>query len=189
MAWLVLSGATPWSQSCADDTVIVEHHADEILIRNQSASEFTVTAAIILPPAAADPDSRLPFSALVLQAAQMTSVDPALIHAMIAVESGYNSEAISHRGARGLMQLMPGTARQLGVNNPHDPAQSIVAGARHLEKLLQIFNQDLTLALAAYNAGAGAVERHGRNIPPYAKTKTYISRVLARYRRLQARRM
>jgi len=84
---------------------------------------------------------------------------------------------------------MPDTARQLGVDNPYDPAQSIVAGARHLGNLLQMFNQDLSLAIAAYNAGAGAVQRYGSRIPPYAETMAYVPRVLAKYRGLQARKL
>ena len=188
-AGIVLAICTPCSQSFAADTLLVEDHADEIVITNLPSSELAHEEARLETPAPIALDVKLPYADLVLQAAQMTAVDPALIHAIMAVESGYNTKAISPRGARGLMQLMPDTARQLGVKNPHDPAQSIAAGARHLVNLLQMFNQDLTLAIAAYNAGAGAVQRHGSKVPPYAETMAYVPRVLAKYRRLQARKI
>lgn len=189
IAWTVLAIFTPSIQSLAAESLIVEYHADEIVIRNDSSFELTDQEAILQAATAENHDLKLPYAGLVLQAAQMTAVDPVLIHAIMAVESGHNTKAISPRGARGLMQLMPDTARELGVVDPHDPTQSIVAGARHLGKLLHMFNQDLTLALAAYNAGAGAVQRYGSRIPPYAETMTFVPRVLAKYRGLQTRKL
>lgn len=124
-------------------------------------------------------------SRLIDQAAMAHSVEPALLHAMIDVESGFAVRAVSPRGAVGLMQLMPATARDYGVIDAFDPRQNIDAGAQHLRRLLDRFGQDPALALAAYNAGAEAVTRHHGRIPPYAETMAYVPRVLQRLAVLQ----
>jgi soluble lytic murein transglycosylase-like protein len=120
-------------------------------------------------------------------AAQASHVDPALIHAVISAESGYNARAQSPKGAVGLMQLMPDTARRYRVSDRLDPAQNIHGGARYLADLLQMFNNDLSLTLAAYNAGEKAVMKYGNRIPPYPETAAYVPRVLAYYRRYLGR--
>lgn len=102
-----------------------------------------------------------------------------LVVAIIEVESEFDPQAVSRRGARGLMQLMPATAEILGVNDPFDPRENIEAGVRHLRGLMNHFNNNLPLALAAYNAGAGAVAKN-RGIPPYRETRQYVSRILRR---------
>ena len=108
-------------------------------------------------------------------------VDPALIKAVIRAESAWNSQAVSSAGAQGLMQLMPGTSRRMDVDDPFDPAQNIEAGTRYLRQMLDVFNDDLMLALAAYNAGPGAVKKYN-GVPPYTETRAYIKRVLRYYR-------
>lgn len=125
------------------------------------------------------------FADIVERAARDNRVEPEFLRAMIDVESGSSARAVSPRGARGLMQLMPATAVEYGVNDPFDPRQNIRAGARHLRRLLDRYGQDKTLALAAYNAGPAAVARHHGRIPPYAETMAYVPRVLQRYAALQ----
>jgi soluble lytic murein transglycosylase-like protein len=117
-------------------------------------------------------------------AAERTKVEASLLRAVIAVESGYNARAVSKAGARGLMQLMPETARRFGAIDSFDPAQNVHAGASYLSYLIKRYRNDLKLVLAAYNAGETAVERYGRAIPPYKETRRYVPRVLDIYRRL-----
>jgi soluble lytic murein transglycosylase-like protein len=109
-------------------------------------------------------------------------LDPTLIYLVMREESGFNHRAVSRVGARGLMQLMPGTAAKLGVRNIHDPFENVDAGARYLRTLLEMFNGDVNLALAAYNAGEGAVMKYGRRIPPYRETMNYVWRINTAYR-------
>jgi soluble lytic murein transglycosylase-like protein len=115
-------------------------------------------------------------------AARTHGVDPRLIHAVIRAESGYNDRAQSTKGALGLMQLIPATAERMGVKNPFDPVDNIFGGTRYLSQLIKMFNGDLELALAGYNAGENAVIRHGNRIPPFAETQAYVPKVMAFYR-------
>lgn len=114
------------------------------------------------------------------QAAARHNVDPNLVRAVVKVESNFNPNAVSRKGAMGLMQLMPATARQLNVTNPFDPEQNVDAGVRHLKKLLESYGGDVTLTLAAYNAGAGAVARSS-GVPHYAETQNYVRRITHLY--------
>jgi soluble lytic murein transglycosylase-like protein len=119
-----------------------------------------------------------PFASQIEASAKRNGIDPALLAGLIKQESGFNPNAGSSAGAQGLTQLMPATARGLGVGNPLDPAQSIEGGARYLKQQLDHFGGDVARALAAYNAGPGAVERYG-GVPPYAETQNYVRRVQA----------
>jgi soluble lytic murein transglycosylase-like protein len=107
-------------------------------------------------------------------------LEPALLHAVISAESGYDPQARSPKGAWGLMQLMPNTTQRFGVSDAADPTANLQGGARYLRWLLDLF-KDSRLALAAYNAGEGAVQRYGHTIPPYPETRTYVRRVLEFY--------
>jgi soluble lytic murein transglycosylase-like protein len=120
----------------------------------------------------------VPYTSEITAAAQANGLDPALLAGLIKQESGFNPHAGSGAGAQGLTQLMPGTARGLGVTNPFDPAQSIMGGAKYLKAQLDAFGGDVTKALAAYNAGPGAVKRFG-GVPPYAETQNYVRAVQA----------
>jgi soluble lytic murein transglycosylase-like protein len=114
-------------------------------------------------------------------AATAHNIDPALIRAVISAESGYNPLAVSRAGAVGLMQLMPQTASRYSVTNMRDPEQNINGGTRYLRDLLDLFNYDLRLAIAAYNAGEQAVIKYGNRIPPYAETMAYVPKVMKFY--------
>ncbi len=120
-----------------------------------------------------------------IQSGTNNGVDPLLLYSVMHQESSFKSRAISPKGARGLMQLMPGTAARYGVTNIFDPQQNIEGGARYLRFLLDRFDGDLNLALAGYNAGEGAVEKYGWRIPPYAETQEYVRRISRRYSLLQ----
>lgn len=123
---------------------------------------------------------------MVEQAARQVGLESALLHAVISVESRYDARAVSRKGAAGLMQLMPATARRYDVADPFDPAQNIQGGARYLRDLLRLFDSDKSLALAAYNAGENAVLRNGKQIPAYRETQDYVPRVLGYYSRYRA---
>ncbi|MFZ2266970.1 MAG: lytic transglycosylase domain-containing protein [Azonexus sp.] len=127
------------------------------------------------------------FDQVVEQTAQTYGLESSLLHAVISVESGYNPAAVSPKGARGLMQLMPGTAQRYGVADAMDPVQNVQGGARYLRDLLKMFNSDKRLAVAAYNAGENAVARYGNQIPPYRETVSYVPKVMRYYEHYQTR--
>ena len=126
-----------------------------------------------------------PYAELVSAAATANELPAALLHAVIKTESAYNPSAVSAKGAGGLMQLMPDTAREMGVKNVYDPKSNIQGGARYLKRLMTMFDNDIALAVAAYNAGPQAVLSRGGVIPPFAETQRYVPNVLRQYRRLQ----
>jgi hypothetical protein len=119
---------------------------------------------------------------LIKSVARKTRLSPELLHAVVQAESAYDPRARSSAGAMGLMQLMPGTAQRYGVSNVWDPVQNLEGGARYLRDLLDMFENNLRLALAAYNAGEGAVKKYGNRIPPYPETRNYVRKVIDFYR-------
>ena len=135
-----------------------------------------IVAANFRGPAATSGD----IDSAIEQAAARHNVDPNLVRAVVKVESNFNPNAVSRKGAMGLMQLMPSTARQLKVSNPFDPEQNVDAGVRHLKQLLENYGGDINLTLAAYNAGAGAVARSS-GVPRYAETQNYVRRITNLY--------
>jgi soluble lytic murein transglycosylase-like protein len=149
------------------------------LIESSSGDAGATIESAALPAKAASHQQRI------ARVARTTGVEAGLLNAVIAVESAYNPRAVSPKGAAGLMQLMPDTARRYGVIDRFDPDQNVLGGALYLRDLLLRFDNRLDLVLAAYNAGEGAVERHGRRIPPFAETLRYVPRVLGRYNTLR----
>jgi soluble lytic murein transglycosylase-like protein len=124
------------------------------------------------------------YDPMIERAARSAAVRPELVRAVIVVESAFNPRAVSKRGAVGLMQLLPSTARRYGVSNAFDPEQNITAGAHYLRDLMARFGNNLELTLAAYNAGEEAVERYGRSIPPFSETRHYVPAVMRVYHKL-----
>ena len=129
------------------------------------------------------------YSPMIERASLAHGVEKALVHAVISAESGYNPYAVSRAGALGIMQLMPDTAKRYGVKNSLDPVDNINGGVRYLKDLLVMFNGNIELAVAAYNAGENAVIRYGNRIPPYAETVHYVPKVLGFYRKFQTRKV
>ena len=119
----------------------------------------------------------LDYDELIVEHARLNDVRPDLVRAVVQVESGFNPSALSPKGAIGLMQLMPATIQQFNVRNAFNPAENVRAGVAYLRQLLDRYDNDEQLALAAYNAGPGAVDRHGHQIPPYRETRDYVSRI------------
>lgn len=130
-----------------------------------------VTAAVVFPK---------DYSRYIQKAASRYALEPELIKAVIKTESNGNHRAVSRKGAKGLMQLMPATARDMNVSNPFDPEENIEGGTRYLKYLLERFNGNMTLALAAYNSGPGTVEKYG-NVPPIDETRQYVKRIFNLY--------
>lgn len=132
------------------------------------------------------PGNAAVYAPLVEAAANDAGIDIALVHAVVTAESAYNPSAVSKAGAKGLMQLMPATAKRYAVEDVFDPAQNLRGGAAYLKDLLALFDNDMQLAVAAFNAGENAVIRHGKKIPPYRETLAYVPKVLALYRKYSA---
>lgn len=151
----------------------------KILLRAPAASARGA-ANLGRKTAAIDRQEQLRWSGLINRTARALNVDVALLHAVVAVESGYNARVISPKGAIGLMQLMPATARRYGAN-PFDPEQNVRAGAQYLRDLQARFQNDMQLVLAAYNAGEEAVSRYNNTIPPYRETLSYVPKVMRHY--------
>jgi soluble lytic murein transglycosylase-like protein len=158
------------------------------LARAQTRTVPPRTLASTAVSTSVDTAGPIPFQTEIAAAAKKYGIDPALLAAVVKQESNFNPHAQSTAGAKGLAQLMDSTARALGVSDPFDPVQSLDGGARFLSGLLKQFHGDESLALAAYNAGPGAVQKYG-GIPPYQETRRYVPKVLeiaARFRRISA---
>lgn len=165
-------------------SLIVKVEPDEVAPL-EPAPGALVVRAVARALAVAQPATTGPYAAMIRSAARRYDVDPRLVHAVIRAESNFRPRARSGRGARGLMQLMPATAARYGWKSGREdlsePALNIRIGAAYLRDLLKMFPEDPLLALAAYNAGEGAVQRHGRRIPPYRETQNYVRSVMATY--------
>ena len=140
----------------------------------------------IFEPSTQPLTEKTPFQKLIRDAAARYNLDPTLIHSVISIESNFDPKAVSRKNARGLMQLMPRTAELMGVKDSFDPAQNIDGGSHYLSDLLKKYGNDLTLALAAYNAGPDSVDKYGRRVPPYLETMKYVQRIAKTYAKLKA---
>jgi soluble lytic murein transglycosylase-like protein len=133
----------------------------------------------------AEPRSKAQYGGIIEEIARTYGLESALIHAVVSVESAYRVTAVSKKGAGGLMQLMPETAQRYGVADRFDPVQNLHGGARYLSYLLKVFNGDMKLTLAAYNAGENNVIKYGNQIPPFQETRAYVPKVMELYRKYQ----
>jgi soluble lytic murein transglycosylase-like protein len=184
-----VAGLCVWgSASTAQAQIYMLRQADGTIVLSDKplgpgARTFAVERAPSLRatrPATTGSDDSSSYDSLIEEHAARQNLRPDLVRAVIQVESGFNPRAISNKGAMGLMQLMPATARELGVRNAYDPVQNIRGGTEYLRQLLDRFGGDEALALAAYNAGAGAVSKYGDAIPPYRETRQYVEKIRAR---------
>ena len=146
----------------------------------------TIEPEEIFEPSTEPLSEKTPYQKLILAAASRYHLDPDLIHSVIAIESNFDPKAVSPKNARGLMQLMPRTAEVLGVKDSLDPEQNIDGGTRYLRDLLAKYKSNLTLALAAYNAGPESVDKYGHHVPPYLETMKYVQRITKTYAKLKA---
>ena len=182
-ALLIAALAAFWPAQ-ADAQIYAWRDANGTLVLSDRAIErpttvYTVEGApsYVSTTPAESPSARERYEPIVVEHANRHSLRPELVRAVIQVESGYNPRARSPKGAMGLMQLMPETARLLGVQRPYDPEDNIRGGTRYLRLLLDKYQGNEELALAAYNAGSGAVDRHGKRIPPFKETRDYVKKV------------
>jgi soluble lytic murein transglycosylase-like protein len=157
---LVLSDKAPAAPSSDVRTFAVPHSKEPVLVTKPTPRDYSGS-----------------YDDLIVEHAKAQNLRPDLVRAVVQVESGYNARAVSPKGAMGLMQLMPTTARQLGVRAPFDPEENIRGGTTYLRQLLERFDGSEELALAAYNAGPMAVDRYGNKIPPYQETRNYVRKV------------
>jgi hypothetical protein len=173
LAWMILASLP--ALAAGSEVKVVVGASGRIVIVNESSVQRTrrlSTKLVALPDTHLEP--------MIARHSGNQNLDPRLVRALIQAESGYNVRALSNKGAIGLMQLMPGTASELNVN-PYDPDQNIQGGTMYLRQMIDHFAGKVELAIAAYNAGPGAVEKH-RGIPPFAETRDYVKRVLALWR-------
>lgn len=182
-AWLTLPAALP-SAKAADIYRCID--ADGVVHFTNAPTKDCFVRIIAVRPERNTPESQpsgaqaglVKYESLIAEAAARHEVEPALIKAVIRAESNFDPRAVSRKGAQGLMQLMPETASMYGITDPFEPRANIEAGVKHLKRLLEKYDGDLRLALAAYNAGEQAVERYGRRIPPFPETQGYVRAVL-----------
>ena len=191
-AILILAAAAPAAPALADVYSFVDPEGVAHFSNGPADPRYQLLIASPEEAAAASPKGKsidwlarsARYDGVISLAAKAATIQAALVRAVIVVESGFNPRAVSKKGAVGLMQLQPATARRYGVKNIYDPEQNVRAGAHYLSDLLARYDSNLELALAAYNAGEDAVERYGRHVPPFRETLAYVPSVMRVYQRL-----
>lgn len=186
--WAAQQGHSPAPPPARVQPHPVRPSSTAIVTRPPLVARYTSRRPVQRPPAAGRPRTpdEVALAQLIRDQAQRHRIDPLLVKAVILAESAGRRDATSPKGALGLMQLMPATARRFGVTDPYDPAQNVAGGTRYLRWLLDRFDGDATRALAGYNAGEGAVDRHG-GVPPYRETRNYVRVVQSNHRFLKRR--
>lgn len=176
-----------YAYTSSDGTVKLSNVPEDdrytVLVAETEGSQAVEAAGLRKPPSGMA--GKALFDIAVDEVARTYGLESALLHAVISVESRYRPTAVSSKGAAGLMQLMPAVTQQYGVSDPFDPVQNLHGGAKYLRDLLRAYDNDVNLALAAYNAGRGAVSKYGNRIPPYPETMKYVPKVLDFYRMYQ----
>lgn len=193
-ATILLLSALAGSGQCYADVYVYTDDSGVMHFTNAPTDErFALLVAVVeevgpgnRAQAAPEKGRVVDFAPIVAEAAGEAGLEPALVHAIITAESAYNPKAVSRAGAQGLMQLMPQTAKRYAVKDAFDPQDNIRGGTRYLRDLLSLFEGSVELAVAAYNAGENAVIRHGRQIPPFRETRSYVPKVLQLYQRYKA---
>lgn len=184
--WLVSSLLSPAAHAAVyvytdpQGHVFIVDHLPDTKFKRRYASPSLPGGSAVAPmiPFSCRDQARLPYADVVNSVSREVGVQSCLLHAMIRTESAYNPRAVSSKGAQGLMQVIPDTAARFGVTQMFDPASNVRAGALYMRFLLGLFGNNLPLALAAYNAGEGAVQKYGNTIPPYPETQVYVTRVM-----------
>jgi len=164
----------------ADDSSFTDVPTEQIASYEKDPSQPTPAPSSVSVPANSQKSPSVPINEVVNTASAAFHLDPDLVNSVIHAESGFNAHAISPKGARGLMQLMPSTANQLGVNDAFDPEANVTGGSRYLRELLERYNFDLVKALAAYNAGPECVEQY-QGVPPFRETRAYVAKIVHEY--------
>jgi hypothetical protein len=159
----------------------VQIHTPKLEPKGQPKKLLRLTSMLINPSLGGFTTGDSDVDTFIVDSGKRNSVDPLLLYSIMHQESSFKARAMSYKGARGLMQLMPPTAVRFGVTNIWDPKQNIEGGARYMHFLLDLFDGDVTLALAGYNAGEGAVIKYGNRVPPYSETQEYVRRIGERY--------
>jgi soluble lytic murein transglycosylase-like protein len=178
---ILATGQTTRLFISTDSKSFVDVPTADIVSIEKSAVEIEIPKPPIIPPTP-DPVKPQTLADIVHSASDKHLIDEDLIHSVIRAESGFNPKAVSRKGAQGLMQLMPSTARNLGVSNPFDSAENVAAGTKYLHELLVQYNFDLAKALAAYNAGPARVAQY-KGVPPYLETHAYVARIIKDFNR------
>jgi soluble lytic murein transglycosylase-like protein len=177
------AGAQVYAGVSAEGSIVLSSNEDDIATTLLIEAEKVAVTPLALAPENSAFSTKVPagFLPFIQEASAAYKIPSELIHAVILVESNYNPRAFSPKGAQGLMQLMPATAKRFGNANSWDPRQNILTGSKYLRWLLDYFGDDLELTLAAYNAGEGAVMQAGRKIPKFSETEKYVPKVLSIY--------